>query len=152
MAAKKVSAKQVSAKKAPAKTAAKKVAAKKVPDVLTFLAALEHPHKAEIVLLREIILAADASVVDEIKWNAPSFRTSEFFATTNLRAKTGTSVILHFGAKKRDIAPRSAIADPGRLLQWLADDRAMVSFASVADLESRRAEFSALIRSWIRFL
>ncbi len=60
------------------------------------------------------------------KWNAPSFRTREYFATTNLRAKTGVGVILHFGAKVGEIAagPKS-IADPQSafqavLRQWIA--------------------------------
>lgn len=121
-----------------------------VLSVAEFVAALEHPHKAEILLLRETILSADKSISEVVKWNAPSFQTTEFFATTNLRAKNGTAVILHFGAKKRDIKPRDDIADPTALLQWLADDRAMVSFAHVADLHKKRAAFVRVIEQWIK--
>jgi hypothetical protein len=41
------------------------------------------------------------------KWNAPSFRTTEFFATLNLRAKDGVDrvwLVLHLGAKVKDNA------------------------------------------------
>lgn len=117
-----------------------------------FIATLKHPHKDAIELLREVVLGADKSISDEVKWNAPSYRTTESFATTHLRAKTGVGMILHFGAKKRAIAPREAIADPSGLLQWLADDRAMVSFADIADVKGRRAAFTALVREWIRFV
>jgi hypothetical protein len=48
---------------------------------------------------RQIILDADASIAEGIKWNAPSFYTSEYFATIQLRAKDGVQVILHLGAK-----------------------------------------------------
>ena len=64
-------------------------------DVEIFLAALDHPLKPEILALRQIILAADPSITEGIKWNVPSFRTSEYFATMHLRAKDGIHVILH---------------------------------------------------------
>jgi hypothetical protein len=119
-------------------------------DVDAFLAALEHPHKAEILALRQTILAADPRIAEGIKWNAPSFRTSEWFATFHLRAKDGVQVILHFGAKVRDKSTaRAAIADPESLLQWLADDRASVKFRDAGDVEARRSAFAAVIRQWI---
>lgn len=122
-----------------------------VPEnVEAFLAALDHPHRAEILALRQAILAADPRIAEGIKWNAPSFRTSEWFATFHLRAKGGVQVILHFGAKVRDrSAARAAIPDPESLLQWLGDDRASVKFRDGADVEAKRSAFAAVIRQWI---
>ncbi|HEX6908812.1 MAG TPA: DUF1801 domain-containing protein [Longimicrobium sp.] len=120
-------------------------------DVESFLAALEHPHRAEILALRQTILAADARIAEGIKWNAPSFRTSEWFATFHLRARVGVQVILHFGAKVRDrSAARAAIADPDGLLEWLGPDRASVRFRDMDDVQARRADFAAVVREWIR--
>lgn len=119
-------------------------------DVDAFLAALEHPHKAEILALRQTILAADPRIAEGIKWNAPSFRTSEWFATFHLRAKGGAQVILHFGAKVRDKSTaRAAIADPDVLLEWLGTDRASVKFRDAADVEAKRSAFAAVLRQWI---
>jgi len=67
-----------------------------------------------------------------------------------LRLKWGTGVSLHFGAKKRGIKPRDALADPNGLLQWLAADRAMVTFADVADLNAKAFAFANVLREWIR--
>ena len=50
---------------------------------------LAHPHKPAIETLRRAILATDPSIAEGVKWNAPSFRTREYFATVHLRAKTG---------------------------------------------------------------
>jgi hypothetical protein len=72
--------------------------------VETFLASLDYPYRQELLALRQIILAADPSIAEGIKWKVPSFRTSEYFATMNLRVKKGIGVILHFGAKKGDIS------------------------------------------------
>lgn len=119
-------------------------------DVDAFVAALDHPHRAEILALRRIILDADPRIGEGIKWNAPSFRTSEWFATFHLRARAGVQVILHFGARVRDRSgARAAIADPQGMLAWLAPDRASVTFRDAAEVEARRSAFAAVVRQWI---
>ncbi|WP_257386571.1 DUF1801 domain-containing protein [Tahibacter caeni] len=116
-----------------------------------FLAALEHPARDLVAALRRAVLGADPSIAEGIKWNAPSFRTREWFATTHLRAKVGIGLILHFGAKKNAIADGGvAIADPAGLLQWLAKDRALVAIRDADDLATRGPALQALLRDWIR--
>jgi hypothetical protein len=115
-----------------------------------FMQHLEHPFKADIQTLRETILGADPTIAEGIKWNAPSFRTGEYFATTHLRAKGGVGLVLHLGAKVRDLAPGAVrIDDPLQLLQWLATDRAMIVFNDVLPLAKHRAALAAIIRQWI---
>ena len=115
-----------------------------------FMATLEHPFKAEITAIRRTILGVDARIAEGIKWNAPSFRTTEYFATTNLREKSGIGVILHLGAKIRDVGPEGVvIADPERLLKWLGKDRAMIVFKDMEEFVARRAAFEDVLRQWI---
>lgn len=119
-------------------------------DVNTFLATLDHPHKQEILAVREIILSAHPSITDGVKWNAPSFRTTEWFATFHLRAKDGVQVILHFGAKVKDKSgARAAIADSDGLLEWLGPDRASVRFRDAAAVAAQGEAFAGVIRQWI---
>ncbi len=115
-----------------------------------FMRALDHPRKKEVEAIRAAILGTDRSISEGIKWNAPSFRTSEYFATTNLREKKGVGVILHLGAKVREL-PRGGVVvdDPEGLLQWLGKDRAMVVFASFEDFRARKAAFERIVRQWI---
>ena len=118
-----------------------------------FIAALEHPYKAEIVALRQIILGADPRIAEEIKWNAPSFYTTEHFATFQLRAKTGAQLILHLGARVRETATSGiTIPDPESLLTWLAKDRASVTFQNMDEIHAKRDAFTALIRAWIEYV
>jgi hypothetical protein len=115
-----------------------------------FMARLDHACKAEIQELRRVILGADPAIAEGIKWNSPSFRTTEYFATVHLREKAGFSVILHLGAKVRDASRSTVIVeDPQKMLNWLAKDRARVAFKDKADFEARRPAFANLIRSWI---
>jgi hypothetical protein len=126
---------------------------KSAGEVDQFMKTLEHPFKAEIGILRRAILAADSSIADGIKWNSPSFRTSEYFATTNLRAKAGIGLILHLGAKVRELPGGGIkIADPAGLLKWLGKDRAMVQFATRKELEEKTKALQALLRQWIAFV
>jgi hypothetical protein len=119
-------------------------------DVL--LSSLKHPATAEIQTLRAIVCEVSPSIQEGVKWNAPSFRVDEYFATINLRERQGVGVVLHFGAKVRDVAagPES-IDDPDKLLKWLAKDRATVTFSGKDDIAARKPAFQAVLRQWIRF-
>ena len=54
-------------------------------DIDLLVAALGHPHEDAIQCLRMILREADRRVVEEIKWNAPSYRTTGHFATLQPR-------------------------------------------------------------------
>ena len=116
-----------------------------------FMARLEHPCKNEIQALREIICGVDGAIAEGVKWNAPSFRTTEYFATTHLRAKVGVGVILHLGAKMRE-SPAVRVDDPDGLLKWLGQERAMVSFAGMKELRASKAAFARIVRQWIKYV
>jgi hypothetical protein len=115
----------------------------------SFLATLQHERKNEIVELRAILLGISPSISEEIKWNAPSFRTKEHFATMHLRSKDALQLILHMGAGKRSM-PATAIDDPSGLLKWLGPDRALIRFTDSKDLAAKTPALEALVRQWIR--
>ena len=119
----------------------------------SYLAALDHPLKQEIIAIREIILTTDPRISENIKWNVPSFRTTEFFATFHLRFNEFIQVILHFGAKQRDITTTGiTISDPESILEWLAKDRASVKCRNMKEVEMRQTAFTNIIRQWIQFI
>ena len=125
-------------------------AADTTPAVDAFMAALDHPFKDLVQAIRETILAVDPAIAEGVKWNAPSYRTSEYFATTNLREKKGVGVILHLGAKVKDVGEqRVVVDDPDEILKWLARDRAQVVFTSLDDFSCKRTNFKRLVLSWV---
>lgn len=118
--------------------------------VQDFMLKLKHPFKADIQAVRDAVLGVDSAIAEGIKWNAPSFRTTEYFATINLREKAGVGLILHLGAKVRDMAPGSVkIDDPQTLLRWLAKDRAMIVFKNTQHIVDSKPAFENIIRQWI---
>jgi hypothetical protein len=120
-------------------------------NVEAFIASLNHPFKQEILAIRKTILTAHPSIEEGVKWNAPSFRTSEYFATMHLRVKDGVGVILHLGAKQRTIPSAGlGIADPESLLEWPAKDRAVATFRNLNDIAEKQSAFAGIVRQWIR--
>lgn len=129
-----------------------------VVTVPAFLDQLSHPLKPAIALLRTTILGLDPRVREEIKWNAPSFRISDHFATINLGRKTKARphehvmLVLHRGARAKAPKARPAIADPTGLLQWLGTDRAVMTFHATSEVEHQQQAIAAVITEWIATL
>ncbi len=116
------------------------------------MAALQHPLKTDIEAVRQIILAASPAITDGIKWNAPSFRTREFFATTHLRSTDQVQLIFHLGAKVRADVMTMKIDDPAGLIKWLAKDRCIVSLGAGSSIAAHRAALTAIVRAWITYV
>jgi hypothetical protein len=123
-----------------------------VRDVSGFLAQLEHPRKAEIELLRTLILSVDDRVGEELKWNAPSFYLSDHFATFKLQPPGTVQLVLHTGAKVRPDARAIEVDDPSRILKWPAKDRALATFSDLNDIEAKKTQFVSILKQWIAHL
>jgi len=118
-----------------------------------FMVSLQSPELELVQALREAILEVDKTVAEGIKWKAPSFRSSEYFATTNLRLKQGVGVILHVGAKVRELPEGGiAIQDPEGMLKWLAKDRAAVEFKDLESFYSSKSPFQAILKQWLSYV
>lgn len=142
-------------------TVRKKAAVKKKPptamgavarggvDVDGFMAALEHPRKKELAEVRAMALAIPG-VTEGIKWNAPSFKTEDWFLTANVHAKESLRLILHAGARAKGVEVK--VADPRGILKWLGKDRAMVEIADAADWKRKKAALKGVLRAWVEAL
>ncbi len=115
----------------------------------TFLSTLDHPHMAGVFRLREIILGLDRRVREEIKWNAPSFKIDDHFATFKLHPPKHIQLVLHTGAKAKSNTQTFVIDDPDGLLKWPASDRCVLTLASTADLASHEAAVVRILKQWI---
>ncbi len=122
-------------------------------EVTAFLKVLDHPLKPLVQALRKIILGVSPKIQEGIKWNAPSFRTQEYFATFHLHAKDQVRLILHKGAKPKAASTKAKpIADPANLLHWLGKDRCMVTFKTAREVKSARVALESVLRAWIKQL
>ncbi len=124
----------------------KKPAVKKkaVPQsVDDFMAALDHPLKAEVQAVREIILKAHPGITEQVKWNAPSFSYKGYLVTFNLWAKEHIHLVFHNGAILTNTEGLLEGDYPDRRMFYLADRRAV---------KAKKAALVRLIKEWVNIM
>jgi len=123
------------------------------PAVIAYLKKLDHPLKKEIEAVRKVILGVSPDIREGIKWNVPSFRTTDYFATFHVRATDSVQLIFHTGAKVKQTATTGVkIADPNGLIQWLAKDRCMITLGKGKQIQANRQAFEEIVSQWITVL
>ncbi len=125
---------------------------KSEPSVDDLMASLDHPLKADAEAARKAILAVDKSISDGVKWNSLSFRTTEWFATWNWRAKDQIQLVLHLGEKNGKAVEPGAIPDPKGLLEWKGQDRALANLVAGATLKARLPALKVILKVWLRYV
>jgi hypothetical protein len=119
-------------------------------DVDRFLAELDHPLKAGVERLRAAILASNGAITEHVKWNAPSFRFDSVDRVTfRLRPGDRLQLVLHRGAKVRDDAGDFRFDDDSGLLDWVATDRAVITFRDLDDVAARQAAVVDVVNRWV---
>lgn len=118
-------------------------AVNKTAEVDAYMVKLEHPLKAEVQAVREIIKGVNPGITEQIKWNAPSFSyRGEYLVTFNLRAANRVHLVWH----------NPAVASiKSELLEGDYKDRRMSYWyeASMADVKSVREELIRVVRELV---
>lgn len=113
-----------------------------------WLAALDHPRKAEVAALVAIALAARPGITGHIKWNAPSFLyAGDDRVTLGLRPNGALQIVFHRGARVKDAAG-FAFTDDSGLIKMVAPDRGVVTLAE-GEVAAKAEALSGLIARWM---
>ncbi len=116
-------------------------------EVERFMEGLDHPLKEEIGRLREAILDSNGRITEHIKWKAPSFRyAGEDRVTFRLHPAERAQLVFYRGAKVKDDAAEFAFEDDTGLLQWAAQDRAVVA---LRDAQARQRDLVDVVNRWV---
>ena len=119
-------------------------------DVVAFLDASSHARIGEVRLVRDLILAAEPTLTERIKWNAPSFAIDDDDRITfRLQPGDRVDLVFHRGTGARDDLDTFRFADPSGLLRSVTADRGTVAFANREDIEAKRERLSALVVAWL---
>lgn len=121
---------------------AKKALVNETPSVDAWMAALDHPLKAEMQAVREAILVAHPGITERIKWAAPSFGYKTDMATFNHRTPKHVHLVMHNGA---------VLGDTTGHLEGDYVDRRMMYFANAADVATKKQVLQDAVRAWVRF-
>lgn len=119
-------------------------------EVTQFLDNLKHPFRQEIEQLRLFILGAATALTENIKWNGPNYAVNqEDRITMRIQPPTQVQLIFHRGAKKQEQPKNRLIQDDSKLLTWKENDRAVVTFKNIEDIENSKSDLIKIVHDWI---
>lgn len=121
-------------------------------EVTDFLDKLKHPFREEIEQLRNCILSANTALTENIKWNGPNYCfDNEDRITMRIQPPTKqVQLIFHRGAKKHSQPKDKLIGNKSKMLIWKENDRAIISFKSLQDIDNGKAELTVIVNEWIQ--
>jgi uncharacterized protein YdhG (YjbR/CyaY superfamily) len=108
-----------------------------------FMDKLDHPFKAEVQAIREIILNVDKLITENIKWNAPSFSHKDYIATFNLHAKQHVHLVFH----NPEIPNVKS-----ELLEGDYPDRRMAYFSNMDDVKAKKPALEKAVKELLRLM
>jgi len=104
---------------------------------------LEHPLKAEIDKVRTIIKQSNSSIKERIKWNAPSYYSTEDIVTFNHRATQHVHLIFHHP---------SIVKIKSVLLEGDYKDRRMVYLPDMKAINQNKKELQRIIQESVQLI
>jgi uncharacterized protein YdhG (YjbR/CyaY superfamily) len=119
-----------------------KSAANQMEQVDEFMDSLDHPFKAEVQMVREIIKNVNPEITEQIKWNAPSFTyKGESLVTLNLWERKRIHLVFH--------NPMISKVQ-SQLLEGDYDHRRMAYFADQSDIQAKRQTLEKAVKDLIK--
>lgn len=109
-----------------------------------FMAALDHPYKADVETMRAIINAIDPRIAEQVKWNAPSYSLNGVdMVTFNLWAKDKIHLVFHHAA---------VVGIDSPILEGDYPNRRMSYFYGPDDIRAKQSELERVLRDLIAAL
>lgn len=117
-----------------------------------FLNDLDTAKRQQVEALRSIIVTANSSLKEHIKWNAPSYvLDGEDRVTFNTMNKQGVvKLVLHMGATRKEVKKDAPILhDSSGLVEWSSDIRGMLTFDSIDDVNANANTIKEILTDWL---
>lgn len=117
-----------------------------------FMENLDHPFKDGVELLRNVIKNSNKNIVEEIKWNSPSYKIDFHFATFKLYPPKNIQLVLHTDAKVKEKPKKIQLDDPHKIIKWAAPDRCVITIKSNEEAIKLKNQISEIVKNWIEQL
>ena len=115
--------------------------AKKKETVDEFMDKLDHPFKAEVQALREIIKGVDQNITEEVKWNAPSFSYKDYIATFSLHTTQHVLLVFH---------NPSIASIKSEILEGDYPDRRLAYFSDMNEVNAKKAALELVVKELVK--
>ncbi len=104
---------------------------------------LEHPLKAEIDTVRKIIKESNKNIQERIKWNAPSYYSTEDIVTFNHRATEHVHLIFHHP---------TIVKIKSALLEGDYKDRRMLYLPDMKAVKANKKELQRIVNESVQLI
>ncbi|MCB9248656.1 MAG: DUF1801 domain-containing protein [Ignavibacteriales bacterium] len=108
--------------------------------------------KDGVELLRNVIKNSNKNIVEEIKWNSPSYKIDFHFATFKLYPPKNIQLVLHTDAKVKEKPKNIQLDDPHKIIKWAAPDRCVITIKSNEEAIKLKNQISEIVKNWIEQL
>jgi uncharacterized protein YdhG (YjbR/CyaY superfamily) len=106
-----------------------------------FMDQLDHPLRAEVQTVRDIIKNVNKEITEEIKWKAPTFSyKGDYLVTFNLWEKEHIHLVFH----NPEISKVKS-----KLLEGDYDDRRMAHFSDVDEIRAKKLALEKILKDLI---
>ena len=107
-----------------------------------FMEKLDHPFKAEVQMIREMIKEVNKDMTEQIKWKAPSFSyKGEYLVTFNLWEKEQIHLVFHNPMISKV---------KSKLLEGDYDHRRMAYFSDKNDINAKKTALKKVLKDLIK--
>ena len=125
----------------------------KTQTVEQLLSLLDHPDSGLINEVRALVMQTEPTLVEGVKWNAPSYALNgNDIITFNFRNYGAVSLIFHTGPKGKDTKTGNRLfEDSSGLVEWVADKRFVVKVGDGRFLQTHAAAINKLVQTWVTY-
>jgi uncharacterized protein YdhG (YjbR/CyaY superfamily) len=107
-----------------------------------FMEKLDHPFKAEVQMIREIIKNVNSDITEQIKWKAPSFSyKGEYLVTFNLWERQKIHLVFHNPVISKV---------KSKLLEGDYDHRRMTYFSDENEIQAKKKALEKVLKDLIK--
>jgi len=126
----------------------------KYKTVEAYLNGLPDTLRAQVQVLREYIMEAEPSLVEHIKWNAPSYvKDNEDRITFNTMNKESVvKLVFHMGATRKEDKKGQPVLKDAVLIEWVSDIRGYMTFNSLGEITANKKDTMRIIREWLAII
>jgi hypothetical protein len=119
--------------------------------VSAYIEGLEQPTQGIVEALRQIILATDAEIAEEVKWNAPSFYYTGEMAAYAPKEYRRHIIVMNLHKRILLVFPSGAKIDntSGLLTGDYNDGRRLVELKNMDDVKSITPALQIAIKDWL---
>ena len=116
-----------------------------------FLNGLDEDRRSQVLKLREYIFDVEPSLIEHIKWNAPSYvKEDEDRMTFNTMNREGVvKLVFHMGAIKTEDKNGQPVIDDAYLIEWASDIRGYMTFTTLDEIIANKNEIKRTVQEWL---